>query len=274
MRRRSAQSAEKGHLMAGLMVAVTLMMIFSLITFQAWKDVLHRDNEAEMMFRAQDLVRAIQRYRRDHAGQGPTKLEDLMEAGPKGQYYLRQLWTDPLVADGKWGLLLMGPSGSIIDPNAEDTGLPQGQGLGALTQAASPQPAAGQLGGVANKGSGGVQEGLPIAGVKSLCTDHTFRVYNGLSEYSQWWFTYLDLEQAGQAGPATAGGQPSQQPGGGIPGGTPPAAGGSTPPGSSPPSSGGTPTLTNPPKEDSGFKPKDNVDKLKQKQEPWDKNDN
>ena len=41
-----------------------------------------------------------------------------MEAGPKGQYYLRQLWTDPLMTDGKWGLLMMGPGGSRDEKKA------------------------------------------------------------------------------------------------------------------------------------------------------------
>jgi hypothetical protein len=180
------------------------------VAFQAWIDVLRRDNEAEMIFRAQEIVRAIQRYRRDHGGQGPRKLEELLEPSPRRSYYIRRDYDDPLVPDGKWGLLFMGPGGTIIDPSEEtspgdpfgeggaETGLGQAaqQGLG-QTLAGGNTGNAGQLGGIGNPGSGeGQPTGLPIAGVKTLCDEQPFRVYKGESDYSKWLFTYLDLENA------------------------------------------------------------------------------
>jgi hypothetical protein len=183
--------------MAGVVATVAILIIFSLVAFQSWTDLLRRDNEAEMIFRAEDLVRAIQRYRLDHAGQGPLKLEDLLEPGPKGQYYVRQLWTDPLVADGQWGLLFAGPGGTIVDPNADDApeempGLGGGvtpfskQGRAKGKRPEGPQS-------LLNPDAGG-QVGLPIAGVRTLCEDEPFRVYKDRDEYSDWLFTYLDLE--------------------------------------------------------------------------------
>ncbi len=197
---------QKGALMAGLVAMIAISLIWSAIAFQAWIDVLRRDNEAEMIFRAQEIVRAIQRYRKDHAGQGPRKLELLLEPSPRRSRYIRREYDDPLVADGKWGLLFMGPGGQIIDPSVDPgAGLP-GEGPGALsgglkTGAASRQTLAGnqsakagQLGGIANSGRrGGEQTGLPIAGVKSLCTDQPFRVYKGENNYSKWLFTFLDV---------------------------------------------------------------------------------
>lgn len=219
--------------MAALACSVAVMAIFSTLAFQEWIDVLHRDNEAEMMFRAKDIVRAIQRYRRDHAGVGPAKLEDLMEPGPRGQYYLRKMWKDPLVPDGKWGLLYIGPGGQVIDPNqpigetgleGEGTGIPQrerfsvfepksgvgagagagdggapgGQPIGPGTQGGQPQPDLRPISSndpSADTNAGGKQlAGLPIAGVKTLCKDEPFREYNGLTEYAEWRFTFLDLE--------------------------------------------------------------------------------
>ena len=35
--------------------------------------------------------------------------------------------------------------------------------------------------------------GIPIAGVKTLSTEEPFRHYQGVSDYSQWLFTYIDL---------------------------------------------------------------------------------
>ncbi|HXV77114.1 MAG TPA: hypothetical protein VD788_12425, partial [Candidatus Polarisedimenticolaceae bacterium] len=81
MGRRTTPARQAGYLMAALAAAVAVMVIFSTIAFQAWIDVLQRDNEAEMMFRAKDIARAIQRYRRDHGGAPPVKLEQLLEPG-------------------------------------------------------------------------------------------------------------------------------------------------------------------------------------------------
>jgi hypothetical protein len=252
-RRRKTQG---GYLMAALAAAVAVMVIFSMLAFQAWVDVLRRDNELEMIFRAKDLVRAIQRYRRDHAGVAPLKLEDLMEPGPRGQYYLRQMWKDPLVTDGKWGLLYIGPGGQIIDPNnmQPESGLDGGlggsglgdrpsifdrddeddtdgnlRGRGTISSRRSGQfDQQGQQGqqqqfktispddSSADPNGGGKQiSGLPIAGVRSLCEEKPFRVYNGLTEYREWLFTYLDLEQAALPSRGRQPGSPGmQQPGG------------------------------------------------------------
>ncbi len=229
------ENRQKGALMVGVVAMVAISLIWSAVAFQAWIDVLRRDNEAEMIFRAQEIVRAIQRYRRDHGGQGPLKLKDLLEPSPKRSYYLRREYDDPLVRDGKWGLLHMGPGGTIIDPHAlaEEGGpgllgggptigsrrsrldralgdghtLGQGQtpGQGRIpgqgqTLAGSVPANAGLLGGLGNPNADGGGNGLPIAGLKSLCTEKPFRVYKGESDYSKWLFTYLDLQAPGLAG--------------------------------------------------------------------------
>lgn len=214
---------QKGALMAGVVAMLAISLIWSAVAFQAWIDVLRRDNEAEMIFRAQEIVRAIQRYRRDHGGQGPLKLKDLLDPSPRRSYYLRREYDDPLVRDGKWGLLHMGPAGTIIDPHALaeesalgllgggptagsrrgrlDRALGQGQ-----TLAGSVPANAGLLGGIGNPNDDG-GNGLPIAGLKSLCRDKPFRVYKGETEYAMWLFTYLDLQVPGLAGKGKAKGK-------------------------------------------------------------------
>jgi hypothetical protein len=207
--------------MAGVVAMLAISLIWSAVAFQAWIDVLRRDNEAEMIFRAEEIVRAIQRYRRDHGGQGPLKLKDLLEPSPRRSYYIRREYDDPLVRDGKWGLLHMGPGGTIIDPNAEPedgglgllggglasgasgTGVNQALGQG-QTLPGSQQGQAGQLGGIGNRNSDDESNGLPIAGLKSLCTEKPFRVYKGETEYAKWLFTYLDLQVPGLGGSGKA----------------------------------------------------------------------
>jgi type II secretory pathway pseudopilin PulG len=198
-------------LLVGLVAAVAIMMILSTIAVQHWADVLRRDNEAEMMFRAQEIVRAIRKYQRDKPGQPLLELKLLMEPGSKRQFFLRKLYKDPLVKDGKWGLLFAAPQGGVYDPTAEpipgQPGAPgapggPGGGLGGLTAgsgltagtAGAPGAPPGQL------GRTGEVSGLPIVGVKSLSEDKPFRLFKDSEDYARWLFTVFDLDQqvAGQ----------------------------------------------------------------------------
>ena len=219
----AARHKEKGHLMAGLMAAVAVMIIFSSLALQEWSQVLRRENEAEMIFRAKQIAMAIHRYRVDNANAAPTSLEQLIEPSPKGEYYLRRLWTDPLVRDGNWGLLYIGPGGSIVGANGlpaqGGVGTELGSGLGSLGQSPSSLPRGQQgkpqRGRVAPLNQSNLPvprgvAGLPLAGVMTLSQDKPFRVYKGQTNYSQWLFTYLDYEKLpGQ--PGQAAGRPGQQ---------------------------------------------------------------
>lgn len=232
MHRTSPRDSERGHLMIGVVVLVAIMLIFSTVVFQAWDQVARRDNEAEMIFRAQEIVRALVRFREDR-GALPGRLEDLIEPGQRGQYYIRHLYKDPLVRDGRWGLLYMGPGGEIIDPNNStfeldpdrdgtalafgdadrDGPLPQGPGrelTNKQERAAahrarkanqgkriSPQRASvGALDAESEMAGGTVLAGLTIAGVRTLSEDKPFRVYLNEEQYENWLFTVLDLDQA------------------------------------------------------------------------------
>jgi len=212
--------------------------------------LLRRENEAEMMFRARDICRALQRYQRDR-GTLPTKFEQLIEPGSKGQYFIRQLYKDPLVKDGKWGFLFLAPGGGIYDPHGEAgaggvdaSGNPivtpgaspfggaqqgAGGGLSRMGQANSNpgQPGAGgsstaRPGGafgrtVGGAGGEGGEAGLPIAGVKSLSTDKPFRVFRDQENYAKWLFAFNDQDlqppPVPGSGPATPPRFPGQTPG-------------------------------------------------------------
>ena len=210
-----AHGPQQGHLMAGLVVVVAIMMILSTVVFQGWQDVKRRDDEAEMIFRAQEIVRAIDRYRKDR-GAPPTALDQLIEPGNRGQYFARQLYEDPLVEDGQWGLLYIGPNNEIIDSDGVAPGVAETtsararlakqldrrrdkfteRGIDWRRRPLNVTPAQKQAAGF-----------LPIAGVKSLSTDKPFRVYKGQSEYRLWLFTYLDLLAPGQRGAVLKGGK-------------------------------------------------------------------
>jgi type II secretory pathway pseudopilin PulG len=206
--------------MVALMAGIAIMMILSAVAVQKWSDVVRRDAEAEMIFRAEDIVRALKRFQKDQ-GKLPNELKELGEPGQKGQYFIRHLWKDPLVKGGKWQLLYAAPGGGIFDPSAPAGDMPTQLGQ------ASPNPSGNVPAGIPEikKNEDGSTEvsGLPIAGVKTSCKDRPFRLYREKEEYHEWAFSIFD--QAPQVGAPPAAGAPgTQQPGGnptGQPGGNP-----------------------------------------------------
>ena len=198
------------------MATIAIMMILSTVAVQAWSDVARRDAEAEMIFRAQDIVRAIKRFQTDR-GRLPTEMKELLEVGQRRpQYFLRQLWKDPLVKDGKWQLIYANPAGGFIDPSVPVPGTP---GAGSASTDAFGQPASviktegfGGAQPIGGPGAPGDFTGMPIAGVKSKCTKRPFRKYKDKTSYSEWIFTIFDLDPRGAAAPLPG------QPGGAVPG--------------------------------------------------------
>ncbi len=214
---------QRGVLIVALMAGIAIALILSTVAVQAWADIARRDHEAEMIFRAEDIVRALKRFQIDK-GKLPAEFKELIEPGQKGQYFLRQLWKDPLVKGGKWQFVYASPAGGIFDPSVA-TGPPTGDATEAapvqtnrnpFAPPASPTP--GDKGDKGEKTDGSSDAtGLPIAGVKTRCSDRPFRRYRDKTEYSEWVFSIFDLtpnapgvSQPGQPGQPVQPGQPGQ----------------------------------------------------------------
>jgi hypothetical protein len=92
------------------------------------------------------------------------------------------------------------------------TGL-QGLGTQGAQQGGLPGAQPGTFPG--GLGKPGEVTGLPIIGVKTLCTDKPFRIYKDSEDYARWQFTILDLErqQVGNPGAPPVGVNAPQQPG-------------------------------------------------------------
>ena len=218
--RATQRNGERGALMVALMAGIAIMMILAAVAAQNWSDVVRRDNEAEMIFRAEDLVRALKRYQKDK-GKLPNELKELVEPGQKGQYFVRKLWKDPLVKGGKWQLLYAAPGGGLYDPTAPGLEAPPGAGQESPGTADSmPGRADNAPGGIPSiiphDNDASEVSGLPIAGVKSKCSDKPFRLYRDKAEYKEWVFSVFDA--TAQVGVAPGQGN-AQAPG---LGGTPP----------------------------------------------------
>jgi type II secretory pathway pseudopilin PulG len=202
---------QDGTLMVALMAGIAIAMILSAIAVQSWDDVLRRDNEAEMMFRAQDIVRALKRYQAAK-GKLPVELKELAEPNDLGPAFIRKLWKDPLVKDGKWQLVYLAPGGGLYDPTA-----PQPPAAGLPTDGSLSGPSKSLLNPTATPGQPGVPPGganpddptgMPIAGVKTRCKDRPFRIYKDKTEYSEWVISIFDLDPRGTT--PNQPGQPNQ----------------------------------------------------------------
>jgi hypothetical protein len=165
MKRASRRRAESGSFLVVIMVAVAISSIALGTVAQSWSVRLRRDKEEELIFRAQQYVKAILAYRKEHAGQFPTNLEDLYKPGPRQLRYIRRLYKDPLAKDGRWGLLYLVPGGrAVIDVVVAQQAQQEkaSQWGGEWETAGDPTNPAGQPGGAPG---GGLQKGyIPIGG--------------------------------------------------------------------------------------------------------------
>jgi len=215
-RRRSA--GERGVLLVALMVGMTVMMILLTASAQSWTAVMKREREEELIFRGNQYITALKAYAADHGGNFPPQLKLLMEKGPKGNRYLRQLFGDPFDPKGEWNLIYLGPDGkSAWNPHARPpSGLLPGQdpmaGLGLAGRTSGGRGR--RLGGGARAGGFGEQGGIqggpggaspaglggresgfasgnlntPIVGVVSRSSDMGFREYFSKQYYNEWEF--------------------------------------------------------------------------------------
>ena len=210
--RRSPRRRERGILLVALLVAMAVMMILLTASAQSWSAIMRRDMENELIFRGNQYVQALRVYQQEHGGTFPTKLDDLMEEGPRGHRYLRRLFPDPFHEEGKWNLLFLAPDGkSALNPNSAYgvagvggiPGLPGGTdalggGSSALpgTGSAIPSTAGATTGslGLSSRPSRFESGNLnsPIVGVVSHGSDKAFNefvpYFEGRFHYNEWEF--------------------------------------------------------------------------------------
>jgi len=226
------RSRERGYAMAALLVALAVMGIMLSVALPVWRTTVQREREAELLFRGQQYVQAIELYSR-RTGGFPTALNALRDGR-----YIRQLYKDPITNGDFQPVFLgqIGPGGVPVTPGQPGvpatpgqrgqppttipgaTPPPTGFGGGLATQ---PQPTPSQTsvagGQIQGRGLGQpLGRGVgPIIGVVSRSTAQSIRVYNGRNHYNEWVFATTGATQ-----------QPGAPAGGQIPAGFPPGRGG------------------------------------------------
>ena len=202
--------------MAGLLVAIGIMSILMSVAMPAWRTLAKREKEAELLFRGQQYMRAIDLYQRRFPGAYPTDVEMLVE-----ERFLRRLYPDPMTGE-PFRILTRGSAAAAADETTaerdETGGRPSLSGSRRAAENLSSAARSGVVAGAAGRVSPGPFSGTPgreddemggIVGVVSRSTEESLRDYNGATRYDQWLFVHQ-----GQATAAGAAGAAASFPGG------------------------------------------------------------
>ena len=90
---------EDGFTLLGLLVVVVIINIGLGVAVTSWMTIDQRAKEAELIWRGQQYIRALQCHR-DQTGGYPEELDELLESD-----CIRALYPDPMSRAGEWRLL-------------------------------------------------------------------------------------------------------------------------------------------------------------------------
>ena len=256
------QSGERGYALVGLMAVMMFALILTTAAAPTLQREMQREKEEEMLWRGQQVVVALSRYRAFRGGVFPTRLKELVEGidiNGKRMHLLRpSAICDPMTPckEGETNWKTVNPGDPLtkelleaIIISQEKSKVPVNpQGIQELARFAQVgtvtlpgQPADTQLDGVIGQGenqqggssSGDNAPGAPIIGVVSNKSGKMFRTYYGIEEYDHaLFFPNIPVLAGGFISPyilqnLAVGAVPGAAPGG-VPGGVPGAAPGNT----------------------------------------------
>ncbi len=196
---------DAGYAMAGLLVSIAIMGIVMSMIMPTWRTWAKREKEAELIFRGEQYMRAIELYQRQFVGAYPTDMDLLVE-----QRFLRRAYTDPMTG-AEFEVLtqgsVQGASGEQLAATSGQAGVVQQQpsaSLSRVNQDASGGSSSSRLSTAAaefNEGAGG------IIGVVSRSTATSMALYNEADRYDEWLFVYLPQATQPGLGTGVPGGQ-------------------------------------------------------------------
>jgi type II secretory pathway pseudopilin PulG len=195
-------SAEGGFTIAGLIIILTIMMIFIAYTVpRQWSSIMQRERERQTVFVMKQYARAIREFAKAHGGTRPASMDQLKEAklpryvrGPKAELL------DPLTGKFDWILI---PPGAVTmgAPIPGTTGGTPGFGNTATTATTGTTGTTGTPG--TQQSTGGTQFNAAASpkdyvgdfiGVRPPVTGPSMMKFNGAEQYDQWYYTINDLD--------------------------------------------------------------------------------
>jgi type II secretory pathway pseudopilin PulG len=113
---------QKGFTLFVLLATIVIIGISTSIGVKQWKTIVKRDKEAELLFRGDQIRRAIALYfNKPGALKYPSSMEDLMGDGFGKKNYLRRLYKDPMT---KKDFELLGVNNVIVGVRSTSDDLP------------------------------------------------------------------------------------------------------------------------------------------------------
>jgi type II secretory pathway pseudopilin PulG len=162
------RAAAAGYSLVVVIMLVAVLNIMLAAALPKWSEMIRRDKEEELISRGWQYAEAIRVFQKRFQ-RLPVKLDELIKAKPR---CIRQLWTDPMTADGEWDLIFAGMGSPIKAPPGA-----------AVPPPGSPPPNPRLTVG-------------PIVGVKSRSTQQSLLVFFGHEHYDEWEFRVEYLQAA------------------------------------------------------------------------------
>jgi type II secretory pathway pseudopilin PulG len=163
-----------GYTFIILLVMMTILAIGLLVAVPLWETEIRREWEEELIFRGLQYVEAIRLFQAKRPGTFPKTIEELV----KGRF-LRRAYRDPMMADGRWDIVLMPGTASSSLVAAARGGSEGGAAAGPTAQVF-----------VVGQGSLSSISGARILGVVSRSPRTSLRLYQDADTYDTWLFYY------------------------------------------------------------------------------------
>jgi type II secretory pathway pseudopilin PulG len=187
-----ARGSQHGFTLAGLLVILTIMMIFIAYTVpEQWSKVMQREREKQTIFVMKQYARAIADYAAKH-GQ-PTSMQQIKEARlPRIIRGVHGEWVDPMTGKVDWILI---PPGAVTATPVGGVGV-AGTGSNPATNPATStggaqpgQPAQAKL----NLAASPKDYVGPFVGVRLPITGKAMLTFRESDSYENWFYTTTDL---------------------------------------------------------------------------------
>lgn len=191
-------ASQNGFTLAGLIVVLTIMMIFVAYTVpQAWSTAMQRDRELQTIFIMKQYAKAIHEFSRKNNNTFPVSMQQLKDA--KLPRYIRAKdgeYLDPLTNEVDWMIIPASAAGATGQPV-----VPGPVGPAPTTGTAPVTGTTGTTGTDNNLNPGQPvvpavpmkdYAGGPFIGVRPGKTGKAFLQFNGMENYEQWSYTVND----------------------------------------------------------------------------------